>query len=203
MGATTSHSFDRTTWALACSVAALLWVATNAGSGGRSLPDRMYYAAIRRHVAFSAPAWLFGPAWTIWILALGVNVILFANNPVVEASTVLYTWAFALFLTWVVMFAVWTPIFFTYRQTTLALVVNILLLLVTVALAVLEPEAGETRLGVVYGLLTPIVAWLAYASTRSVAILANRTQINITLNALKRAEADRMMQRARTISLSQ
>lgn len=96
-----SHEFDRQTWALVCSVIALVWVATSQGSGGRSPDDRLYYKKIRKNVGFAPPAWLFGPVWSVWIIFIILNTTFFANNPVVEANTDLYEASFILFLAWV------------------------------------------------------------------------------------------------------
>ena len=182
MGATTSYPFDRTTWALASAVGAAVLASSSIGAGGRSPMDRVYYAAIRGSVGIAPPTWLFGPAWALWMLALSVNIILFANNPVVESGGgAAYSAVFWLFLAWLVTFSAWTPLFFTLRQTMLALFDSIAMLGITVTIICVEISAGETRLGMVYGLLIPIAVWLAYATLLTALVLAKSTEIERTI----------------------
>lgn len=182
MGAATSYPFDRTTWALATAVGGAVLASTNIASGGRSPTDRLYYSAIRNSVVIAPPTWLFGPAWALLTLLLSVNIILFANNPIAESGGgALYATVFWLFLAWLVTFVAWTPLFFSFRQTWLALIDSIAMLAITVTIIFVEIAAGETRLGIVCGLLVPIAVWLAYASILTALTLKNATAIANTL----------------------
>src|SRR3990172_3046585 len=132
-GRDTIHPFGYTVVSLIFGTIALVGLAALAGSAGRSPRDRAFYAVIRRHVAIAPPAWLFGPAWGLWLILITLNYIFFALNPHVASHQATYIASFALFLAWLVFFVPWTSMFFRARAIRTALCFAILLLGITIA----------------------------------------------------------------------
>ncbi len=113
--------------------------------------------------AFMPPGWLFGAAWTILYVAMGMALaMILALAPSPRRRT-----ALILFFVQLALNYAWSPIFFAGHDIKLAHIVVIAMAAIAAA------AAGQFfRLSRVAGLLlTPYLAWLVFAATLNAAIL--------------------------------
>ena len=109
------------------------------------------------------PGWVFGVAWSILYVLLGIALALVWTAPPSRARTT----GLALFFVQLALNFAWSPIFFAAHQVTLALVTIAAMLLLSVAatasFARVRPAAAW--------LMAPYLAWLAFASYLTFEIL--------------------------------
>ncbi len=139
---------------------ALTFAAAAIGSTA-SIESGVFYGQLARPV-WAPPAWLFGPAWTILYILMAVSAWLvwrvggFGPNRA----------ALSLFVVQLTVNAVWTWIFFVWKQGALAfaeiLVLWVLILWTILAFRRIRPLAGA--------LLLPYLAWVTYASALTLAV---------------------------------
>jgi tryptophan-rich sensory protein len=109
-----------------------------------------------------APAWVFGPMWTVLYAMQGVAAWLVWRRRDTRGARV----ALAVFITQLVLNGLWTWLFFAWQQGGLAfaeILVLLALILATIALFWrIRPLAGA--------LLLPYAGWVAFASALTYAI---------------------------------
>jgi translocator protein len=120
-----------------------------------------FYEQLRRP-AWAPPSWLFGPAWTVLYVLIGVAAWLaWRERRVAEARG-----AFALFFVQHAANALWTWLFFAWRNAGLAFAEIVvlwgLILATLVAFWRIRPLAGA--------LLVPYLLWVAYAAALTFAV---------------------------------
>ena len=128
-----------------------------------SANDTTFYAQLSRP-AWAPPSWLFAPVWTTLYLLMGVAAWLvwrWRDRDRQGASV-----ALALFVAQLVLNALWTWIFFTWRRGGLALIEIVVLGILIVATIV---AFGRVRRSAAL-LLLPYLAWVMFATALTAAI---------------------------------
>lgn len=153
----------RTTMQLVASVVLCLG-AGFLGSMAMGEDTMAWYASLRRPV-FTPPNWLFGPAWTVLYVLMGVSLFLVWRRG--DAGVDVRA-AVAIFLAQLVLNALWTPAFFGLRSPGAGLAVILpLLTLIIVTIVVfwrIRPLAGM--------LLLPYAAWVSFATVLNASLFA-------------------------------
>lgn len=140
--------------------AAFALVASAAASGARFRPGS-WYAQLRKPT-WTPPAWMFGPVWTLLYVAMAVAAWLaWRRGHGSEAG-----FAVALWILQLAANAAWSWLFFGRRQIGAALAdLGVLLALIaatTAAFFRVDAVAG--------GLMTPYLAWTAFAGALNLSI---------------------------------
>ncbi len=138
------------------------WLALSlaAGAAGAvaSVNSRADYAALRQP-AWAPPGWLFGPVWTTLYLMMGVAAWLVWREraPAVAGDR---RRGLVLFVAQLVLNALWTWLFFAWRQGAWAFAEIVVLWVLIAACA-----WAFARVRAVAGwLLVPYLAWVAFAT---------------------------------------
>jgi tryptophan-rich sensory protein len=127
--------------------------------------ESSWYVGLEK-APFNPPNWLFGPAWTVLYILLGiVGWRLWLARRVDErrAERALAWWAAQLLLN-----AAWTPLFFGAQRPGWALVEIVLLVAVATYAAITAREVSRAA-AVLY---VPYLAWLVFATTLNLWIVA-------------------------------
>lgn len=139
-------------------VALPVWLAVSfvAAAGGIASADAPAFYAQLAKPAWAPPAWLFGPAWTVLFVLMGVAAWLVwreRGHPSARRGL-------TLFVVQLVFNALWSWLFFAWRRGDLALAEVVVLELLIVATMVafwrVRPLAGA--------LMIPYALWVAYAT---------------------------------------
>lgn len=140
----------------------LVVTAAAAGIGGyasANAPD--FYGSLVRP-AWAPPAWLFGPVWSVLYLLMAIAAWLVWRVGGFRGAPA----ALSLYLIQLVLNALWTWLFFTWRQGALSFAEIVLLWILIVATIVafwrIRPVAAL--------LLVPYAAWTTYATALTFAI---------------------------------
>ncbi|MFZ3054503.1 MAG: TspO/MBR family protein [Minisyncoccales bacterium] len=117
-------------------------------SGNMSQTYSQFY-----HPDFFPPAWLFGPAWTILYILMGISAYLIwkKGNTKKELS---------LFFIQLIINLLWTPIFFGFHQYLLAFI-EILILLVMIILTIISFDKKSKTAAY---LMIPYLFWVSFAT---------------------------------------
>jgi tryptophan-rich sensory protein len=120
-----------------------------------------FYARLAKP-AWAPPAWLFGPAWTVLFVLMGVAAWLVwkqREHPGARRGLVLFVVQLA-------FNALWSWLFFAWRRGGLALaevvLLEVLIVMTMVAFWRVRPLAGA--------LLVPYALWVAYATALTAAV---------------------------------
>ncbi|MEO7934729.1 MAG: TspO/MBR family protein [Dokdonella sp.] len=125
--------------------------------GGMSTPDA-WYAGLQKP-SFNPPNWIFGPAWTLLYALMAI-----AAWRVYRVAG--FGLAIGLWLAQLLVNAIWSPLFFAMHRIDLALFDIVLLdVLVIATIAVFF-----RRDRIAGWLMTPYLAWIAFATTLNAAI---------------------------------
>jgi translocator protein len=129
--------------------------------GFASIQAASYYQSLNQP-AWSPPASVFGPVWSVLYTAMCIAAWLVVRAAGVERATP----AMALYATQLVLNALWTWLFFRWHQGALAFAEILLLLAAVIATARafwrIRPLAGM--------LMLPYIAWVAFATALSLAM---------------------------------
>ena len=145
-------------------IALLGWLALVAVAGAigavASRDAASFYATLAKPV-WAPPSWLFGPVWTALYALMGVAAwLVWRTEPADAAGRVSRRRGLALFVAQLALNALWTWLFFAWRQGGAALG-EVLLLWVAVALTAVQ--FGRVHRGAAY-CLVPYLAWVTYAA---------------------------------------
>ncbi|TAK55238.1 MAG: tryptophan-rich sensory protein [Gammaproteobacteria bacterium] len=129
--------------------------ATAAIGSAASIQAEPFYQELVRP-GWSPPGWIFGPVWTLLYLSMGIAAWFAWRAGGWRGARI----ALALFVAQLVLNALWSWLFFAWRQGALAFV-DILVLWVLIAATVVafwrqRPLAGA--------LLLPYLAWVSFAA---------------------------------------
>jgi tryptophan-rich sensory protein len=148
-------------WLAVSFVAAALGGVASANAGA-------FYRELARP-AWAPPAWLFAPVWSVLYLLMGIAAWLVWRERGFRGAAV----ALTLFVVQLAANAVWTWLFFAWRQGALAfgeiLVLWALILGTIVAFARVRPIAGA--------LLLPYLAWVTFAAALTFATWQRNPQL--------------------------
>ena len=111
-----------------------------------------WYASLRKP-SWNPPSWLFGPVWTLLYVMMATAAWLVWRRGDSQRALTFYVVQLALN-------AAWTPIFFGLKMPALAFA-EILILLAAIVLTAREFSRNSTVAAL---LLTPYIAWVAFAS---------------------------------------
>lgn len=115
-----------------------------------------FYEALDRP-PWAPPGWLFGPAWTTLYVMMAISVFLvWRRHGFANARPALW-----LFIIQLALNALWTPLFFLWRQGAFAFVEIIVLWMWVVATIVAFWRLGNK---VAASLLVPYLAWVSFAT---------------------------------------
>ncbi len=126
-----------------------------APAAGAWMTSPAWYAALVKP-AWSPPAWLFGPVWTLLYVLMAVAAWLVWR----EGGWLRQRRALTLYLVQLVLNAAWTPIFFGLRQPGWALVE-----IIALWIAILATLLAFKRVRPLAAwLLAPYLAWVSFAT---------------------------------------
>jgi benzodiazapine receptor len=149
-------TFPRTPWTL---VAFIATVALVAAIGGRFQPGDWYAGLVKP--SWTAPNWLFAPAWTVLYLLIAIAGWEIFGHRKAAAAKVL--WSAQLLIN-----GIWSWLFFGLHAVAAALADVLLLALLIAGLLMVS----HSRLQAAFWLLVPYLIWVAYAASLNAAILA-------------------------------
>lgn len=149
-------------WQIAGLIGWLVLVYAAAGAGAfASAQAGAFYRQLQRP-AWAPPGWLFGPVWSALYTLMAVAVWLVWRQRGLGGARV----AIALFLIQLIANALWTWLFFAWRQGALASIEIVMLwLLIAATMAAFWPINRVAAL-----LLAPYLAWVTFATALSFAI---------------------------------
>jgi translocator protein len=141
-------------WALFV-MPAILFFGFLSGSVAGSGEDNSWFATLIKPAA-QPPGWLFGVAWTILYLLIGLafSMILNARGAKYRAL------AIGLFLVQLLLNLMWPPVFFGRHEVTTALFLIIVILLLAIGTTFVF---GRVRKAAAW-LMVPYLVWLSFAS---------------------------------------
>jgi benzodiazapine receptor len=139
------------------------WIALcqAAGTLGALVTTGAWYRELARPT-WAPPGWLFGPVWLTLYTAMAVAAWLVWRGPSSPARRAALAW----FGVQLALNAAWSPTFFGLRSLGGGLIV-IVALLVAIAVTIAR-FAPRSRLAA--GLLTPYLAWVAFATALNAAL---------------------------------
>lgn len=124
--------------------------------------DLTWYKGLRKP-AWTPPSWLFGPAWTVLYVLMGVAsylVLSSCDKSSISNDRSLINWALWLYVAQLLLNWTWTPVFFGAHRPDIAFTIIIAMWAIIVTCAVLfwkiVPLAGA--------LMIPYVAWVSFAA---------------------------------------
>jgi tryptophan-rich sensory protein len=136
------------------------WVALSLAAGGvgaiASVDSREFYAALERP-PWAPPGWLFAPMWTTLYVLMGLAAWLVWRAARASPLRVRGLWLFVMQL---VLNALWTWIFFRWREGAWAFAEIALLWLLIVAVIVCFAKVRPLAAW----LLAPYLAWVTFAA---------------------------------------
>jgi translocator protein len=141
-------------WLLLCFAAAAIGAVASAHA-----PD--FYAQLNRP-AWAPPAWLFGPVWTVLYVLMALSAWMVWRGVRLEQGFAVY----ALFGAQLAANALWTWLFFAWRQGQWAFVE----ILVLIALIVATMKVFWRIRPLAVALLAPYLAWVCFAAALTFAI---------------------------------
>lgn len=141
-------------------LAAFLLVVFAVAAFGALFPPGEWYAALWKP-PWTPPNWLFGPVWTLLYILMAIAGWLIFSRP--GSASARYLW-----LSQLVLNALWSWLFFGLHLTWIALLDIVALVACVAALVILSFRPQRT----VSWLLLPYLVWVAYASTLNAAIVA-------------------------------
>ena len=113
--------------------------------------------------AFTPPAWLFGPVWTLLYVLMGIALWRIWRSPTGGGRRL----ALGLFAVQLILNAAWSLLFFEARSPALA-AIDIVLLWLSIAWLIRASLGVDRRSAI---LLAPYLAWVSFAAVLNVAIL--------------------------------
>ncbi len=147
------------------------WVALSLSAGAvgglASLNAREFYATLIRP-SWAPPGWLFGPAWTVLYVLMGVAAwLVWRERPLADdATAAIRRRGLTLFVAQLALNALWTWLFFYWRAGAWASGEIVVLWLAIACVALLFARVR----GAAAWLLVPYLAWVTYATALTFAV---------------------------------
>ncbi len=146
---------------LALWILTLMFVGSAIGSVMQGSVDTWYKTLVRSPL--TPPNYVFGIAWSILYAMIGVSGwLIWKKEPSSNIQLIKQLYTAQLILNWC-----WTPLFFRYHQTSLALICMIMIIILV---SILISKAYKTLPNVSF-LMTPYLLWLIFASHLNAYIL--------------------------------
>ena len=139
----------------------LVTFAAAAAGAVASIEAATFYGELTRP-AWAPPGWLFGPVWSVLYLLMGIAAWLVWRRGGFKAHRT----ALVLFIVQLGVNALWTWLFFAWRQGAAASV-EILLLWVLIVATIASFRRADARAAL---LMLPYLAWVSFASVLSFAV---------------------------------
>jgi translocator protein len=133
----------------------ILFLGFLSGAVSGSGEENRWFAELVKPAA-QPPGWLFGVAWTILYLCIGLAFAMILHARGARSRGL----AIGLFLVQLVLNLAWSPIFFGRHQVTTALFLIVLILVVAIATTLIF---GRIRKAAAW-LMVPYLAWLSFAT---------------------------------------
>ena len=151
-------------------LALLGWVTLSAAAGAvgaiASRNAGAFYGELTKPT-WAPPGWLFGPVWSTLYLLMGVAAwLVWRVEPATPADRVIRSRGLALFVGQLVLNALWTWLFFAWRQGAMAFGEIVLLV---VAVAITMWHFGRVR-PLAAWFLVPYLAWISFATALTWAV---------------------------------
>ena len=109
-----------------------------------------------RKPAVMPPGWLFGAAWSVLYVLIGTAIALILTSPRSKERTI----GIATFAAQLVLNFSWSPMFFAWHETRLALATLLAMLGLSIAAAIVVGRVWSLA----GWLMVPYLAWLSFAS---------------------------------------
>ena len=146
------------------------WVALAAAAavvGGIASRNAGEFYGTLAKPAWAPPGWLFGPVWSALYVMMGVAAwLVWRARPAAPDDQVIRQRGLAWFVSQLVLNALWTWLFFAWREGALAFGE---ILLLWIAVAVTAWYFGRVRLAAGY-LLVPYLGWISFATALTWAV---------------------------------
>ena len=146
------------------------WIALSAAAGAvgaiASVNSREFYASLERS-PWAPPGEVFGPVWTTLYVLMGIAAwLVWRTRPTTTADRTVRRRALTLFVGQLALNALWTWLFFAWRQGAAAFGEIVLL---WIAVALTTWYFGRVRPLAAY-LLVPYLAWVTFATALTWAV---------------------------------
>lgn len=120
--------------------------------------DRIWYNTIRKP-SFTPPSWVFGPAWTILYILMGIASYLVWQKRVRDDANKYIYIALGLYAVQLLINWAWSPVFFGAHRPDISLgIIATMWVLIAICIVMfwrIRPLAGM--------LLLPYIAWVSFA----------------------------------------
>jgi tryptophan-rich sensory protein len=133
----------------------ILLLGTLSGRASNSGYSNAWFAALDKPAAMP-PGWVFPVAWTILYILLGLSAAMILHARGARGRGL----ALGLFAAQMALNFAWSPLFFAAHQVTLALIVILAMIALTIVCAILFARIRKTAAL----LLLPYLAWLCFAA---------------------------------------
>jgi tryptophan-rich sensory protein len=134
--------------------------------GIASLDAGLFYGALEKP-AWAPPGWVFGPVWTALYVLMGIAAwLVWRAQPETEAGLTTRRQALVLFVAQLALNALWTWLFFAWRQGALAFGEIVLLWL---AFAITARQFSRVR-PLAGWCLVPYLGWVSFATALTWAV---------------------------------
>ncbi len=135
-----------------------------AGFLGSLAMDMEWYSVLIKS-PLTPPSWVFGAAWTVLYVLMGVSLFLVISN----RDTPIFMLAMILFATQFLLNIAWSFIFFSHHEVKFAVLEMIILFFVVVAMVIVF--AKISKISAI--LQIPYILWLIFATHLAYYILKN------------------------------
>lgn len=112
---------------------------------------------------FQPPPWIFGPAWTILYILIGIAIALIWH----KEKSINQSKAIQVFISQFILNLIWSPVFFAFKQPAMALGIIIILWI----LIVLTMKAFKKLDNRAMWLLVPYLCWVTFATILNASIV--------------------------------
>jgi tryptophan-rich sensory protein len=141
-------------WALFC-VSLILLLGVGSGILSNSGYGNRWFAVLAKP-DFTPPGWMFGVAWTLLYILLGISLAIVIGARGAPGRGL----AITLFIVQLILNFAWSPLFFAAHEVALAFYLLLVILLLSVVTAALFARVRP----IAALLLLPYLAWLCFAS---------------------------------------
>lgn len=114
-----------------------------------------WYASLNK-ASFNPPNWLFGPAWTVLYILIGVSLFLVLNSKIENKNKRI---ALIIFFAQIILNMLWSIVFFGIKSP-IAAFINIIFLWISILLNIISFYKINKTSGLI---LIPYLCWVTFA----------------------------------------